>query len=162
MPFYLCNAIRKKCTTYRNEVKSLEFRRLSPLLASESAARQAVYIATCYLYRQKQRTETLKGIKFPTEQFTLERNALQSIMTKSRRWSSCHFCVIFAIRSLSNSKKAQRDSNAFSKGALRFTWNYCSKQLWLKAKKNSYEVEDVELQAPQWYKHLPRHVLVNP
>jgi hypothetical protein len=25
MPFHLCNAIREKCTTYRQEIKSLEF-----------------------------------------------------------------------------------------------------------------------------------------
>jgi hypothetical protein len=25
MPFHLCNAIREKCTTYRKEIKSLEF-----------------------------------------------------------------------------------------------------------------------------------------
>lgn len=43
MFLHLCNAIREKCTTYRKEVKSLEFRRLSPLFASESATR------LCYL-----------------------------------------------------------------------------------------------------------------
>ena len=32
MPFHLCNAIKEKCMTYRKEVKSLEFRRLSLLL----------------------------------------------------------------------------------------------------------------------------------
>jgi len=126
MPFHLCNAIREKCTTFRKEIKSLEFSLHKYMLI------------------------------IPTEQFTLEQSALNPILTESRRWSSCQICVIFAIRSLSSSKKVEKDSNSFIKGALQFKGN-CSKQFWLKSKKNShwlearknsYWVEDVE--APRW------------
>jgi hypothetical protein len=104
MSSHLCNAIREKCTTYRKEINSLEF--------------------SLHKYR----------LIIATEQFTLEQSALNPILTVSRRWSSCHFCVSFAIRSLSSSKKFERYSNSFIKGALQFKGN-CSNNFDWKARK---------------------------